>query len=46
MAECSYMQLWPYIYPNRRYDKATYWNGFITTQFMPHILVTENIRIR
>ena len=28
MAECSYTHLWPYTYPNRRYDEATYWNGF------------------
>ena len=44
MDESSYMQLWPYLYLNRRYDKVTYWIGFTTTQFMPSLLVTENIR--
>ena len=28
------------------HDKATCWIGFTTTQFMPHVLVTENIRIQ
>ena len=45
MDECSYTQPLPYLYPNRGYDEATYWIGFTTTQFMPHVLVTENIRI-
>ena len=45
MDECSYMQPWSYFYPNRKYNEATYWIGFTTTQFMPRVQLTENIRI-
>ena len=45
MNVCSYTQPWPYLYPNRRHNEATYWIEFTTTQFMPRVLVTENIRI-
>ena len=27
------MQAWPYLNPNRRYDEATYWIGFIQLNF-------------
>ena len=48
MDECSYMHPWPYLYTNRRYDnfEATYWIEFTTTQFMPCVVVTENIKIQ
>ena len=29
----------------RRYDEETFWIGFTTTQFTPHLPVIENIRI-
>ena len=44
--ECSYMQHWSYLYPNRRYNEATYWIGFTTTQLTPRVPATENIRIQ
>ena len=41
-----YIQLWPYPYPNKRFDEVIYWIGFTTTQLMPHALMTKYIRIQ